>query len=108
MDGFPVEYEYEGDEAAWKSVIDEFLRDVAADPRLSPGFRYLVFVKADGKSRVHVPSWDPPKTLAHLQSQPFFKTFSAAIKLFAGSTLRTTKLRAGGHCARFAVHMHRS
>jgi hypothetical protein len=93
MHGLLIEYEYNGDEAAWADAIQTFCRNIAADPRLASGLRYHVFVRADGRSRVHVPSWDNELTLAHLQSQEFFKTFAAAVKRFAGDTLRTTKIK---------------
>jgi len=93
MDGLLIEYTYDGDETAWANAIQTFCRNIAADPRLASGVRYHVFVRADGRSRVHVPSWDNASTLAHLQSQEFFKTFAAAVKRFAGDTLRTTKIK---------------
>ena len=36
---------------------------------------------------------DNKSTLAHLQSQEFFKTFAAAVGRFGGDTLRTTKIK---------------
>lgn len=93
MGGLLIEYVYEGDEASWTAAIEAFLGAIAADPKLAGRFRYLVFVKDDGKSRVHVPSWDSPETLAHVQAQPFFKTFTEAVKGFAGDGLRTSKPR---------------
>ena len=90
MDGLHIEYEYSGDEAAWSETIQTFLSAVASDRRLADAFRYHVFVKADGKTRVHVPTWDNAETLAHLQAQAYFKTFAAA------GTLKTTKLKFAG------------
>ncbi len=96
MDGLLIEYEYEGDEAAWGETIQAFLRAIAADARAAGRFRYQVFVKADGKSRTHVPSWDSPETLAHIQAQDYFKTFAAAVQKAAGGTLKTTKAKFAG------------
>lgn len=95
MGGLLIEYEYDGDEAPWKAAIDAFLGAIAADSKLAGSFRYHVFVKEDGKSRVHVPSWDSEATLSHLQSQDFFKTFANAVKGFGGSSLTTTKIQRG-------------
>ena len=96
MDGLLIEYEYEGDEAAWSETIQSFLRAIAADARAAGRFRYHVFVKPDGKSRAHVPSWDSPETLAHVQAQDYFKTFAAAVQKAAGGTLKTTKVKFAG------------
>jgi len=95
MNGLLIEYSYDGDDAPWAATIDTFLKAIAADERLAGRFRYHVFVRDDGKRRVHVPSWDDETTLAHLQAQPFFKTFSQAIQGYAGETLKTTQLRLG-------------
>ena len=93
MGGLLIEYRYDGDEAIWSQAIEAFLKGIAADPKLASGLRYHVFVKEDGRSRVHVPSWDSEVTLAHLQAQDFFKTFATAVKGFAGDTLKTTRIR---------------
>ena len=93
MGGLLIEYEYDGDEAAWTRAIEAFLKAISADPKLAGRFRYHVFVKEDGRTRVHVPSWDSEATLAHLQSQDFFKTFSNAVRGFAGGAPRTTKIK---------------
>jgi quinol monooxygenase YgiN len=96
MGGLLIEYEYDGDDAPWTRAIESFLQAIAADAKLAGRLRYHVFVKADGKSRVHVPSWDSQETLAHLQSQDFFKVFADAVGGFAGGAPRTTKIRLAG------------
>ena len=95
MGGLLIEYEYSGDEAPWSQAMEAFLTAISGDAALAGKFRYHVFVKEDGKSRVHVPSWDSEATLAHLQSQDFFKTFASAVQGFAGDTLKTTKIVRG-------------
>lgn len=94
MGGLLIEYQYDGDESAWQNAVDNFLKNIAADTRLQTSFRYHVFVKEDGVSRVHVPSWDTEETLKHLQAQPFFAEFAGHIKGFGGDSLKTTKIRA--------------
>ena len=94
MGGLLIEYQYAGDENEWQEAVDNFLKNIAGDERLRTGFRYHVFVKEDGVSRVHVPSWDSEETLKHLQSQPFFSEFAGKIQTFAGDSLNTTKIRA--------------
>jgi quinol monooxygenase YgiN len=86
-----IEYTYSGDEQAWREAIETFLAHVRADPILAAGLTYAVFVREDGKARVHVPVWRDQAVLDRLQAGPFFKAFSSAIKGFAGGTLKTTK-----------------
>ena len=86
-----IEYTYSGDERAWREAIETFLGHIRADPVLAAGLSYAVFVRDDGKSRLHVPVWRDQATLDRLQAEPFFKTFSSAIRGFAGDTLKTTK-----------------
>ena len=93
MGGLLIEYRYDGDEAVWQNAVESFIKNIAADARLRSSFRYHVFVKEDGVSRVHVPSWDSEETLKHLQSQPFFSEFAGHIKSFAGDSLSTTKIK---------------
>jgi hypothetical protein len=86
-----IEYTYSGDETSWRQAIETFLGHVRADPVLADGLTYAVFVREDGKARVHVPVWRDQAVLDHLQSQPFFKTFASAVREFAGGSPRTTK-----------------
>ena len=90
MRGITVTYSYDGDEAAWRQVISDFLQAVAEDSRLAGRFLYQVAVADDGKTRFHWGRWDSPETLAHLQAQPFFATFAARIREFAGGVPRST------------------
>ena len=86
-----IEYTYSGDERPWREAIETFLGHIRADPDLAAGISYAVFVREDGKSRLHVPVWRNQATLERLQAEPFFKTFSASVRSFAGDTLKTTK-----------------
>jgi hypothetical protein len=86
-----IEYSYSGDEGTWRRTIETFFTNIAADPQISSGFTYQVFVREDGVSRIHVPVWRDQETLDRLQAQPFFKEFAEAVKDFAGDTLRITK-----------------
>jgi quinol monooxygenase YgiN len=91
--GLIIEYEYDNDEDAWGEVIVAFLQNIADDEKLAGRFSYLVMRKADSPtSRVHIPRWDSPDTLAHLQAQPWFKEVAAQIEHFAGDTLKTTRM----------------
>jgi hypothetical protein len=86
-----IEYSYSGDEAAWRRTIETFLGHIRADPILAEGFTYAVYVRPDGAARVHVPVWKDQAVLERLQAASFFKEFSAAVKAFAGDSLKTTK-----------------
>ncbi len=89
--GIVIEYDFSGDEQAWRAAVDDFLKEIAADPALAGRFHYEVNVRADGSGRVHVGHWDTEETLAHLQSQPFFARFSSAVQGFADAGLKATK-----------------
>jgi quinol monooxygenase YgiN len=86
-----IEYTYAGDERPWREAIETFLTNIRDDPALSGGISYAVFVREDGKTRVHVPVWRDQATLERLQAQPFFKDFSTSVKGFAAGTLKTSK-----------------
>ena len=86
-----IEYVYDGDKAAWREVVETFLAEIGADPVLRDGLTYQVFVRPDGRARLHVPHWRDEAVLAHLRGCDFFKTFSEAIQGFAGDTLKVTK-----------------
>ncbi len=79
-----IRYEFDGDEAAWRSAVDTFVSRIDADPQVSGGFSYSVSVAADGRRRVHVGRWTDQATLEMLQGRDYFKTFAAAVKGFAG------------------------
>jgi quinol monooxygenase YgiN len=94
MFGILIQYNYEGDEATWKAAVTEFVSNIDADPALSGKFSYQVNIAADGKGRVHVGRWDNEDTLAHLQSQDFFKAFAQKVGEFAGGAQQATRLTA--------------
>lgn len=86
-----IEYQYSGDEAAWRSNIETFFAHIRADPILREGLHYAVFVRPDGISRVHVPNWRDQSVLDHLFAQPFFKVFSTAVNSQAAEKPAVTK-----------------
>jgi len=94
MFGILIQYDYDGDEAAWKAAVTEFTDQIDADPALRGKFSYQVNIAADGVGRVHVGRWDREETLAHLQSQDFFKTFAQKIGEFAAGAQQATRLTA--------------
>jgi hypothetical protein len=85
--GIIIEYDYQGDEDTWETAIDTFLDNIGKDSRLSGRFSYTVCKKPEGNGRMHIGRWDVPETVAHLQSQRFFKTFSEAVQNFGSGTL---------------------
>ena len=93
MFGIVVEYEYSGNEDEWQEVVETFLGHVKADTRLQGCFSYQVNIRKDGAGRIHIGQWDTDKTLAHLQSQPYFKAFASRIQAFGGDSLRPSPFR---------------
>lgn len=85
MQGIVIQYAYSGDEGHWKAVVEGFVANVEADPKLKGEFSYEVNVAPDGISRVHIGRWEKDETLAYLQSQSFFKAFAAKVQGFAGT-----------------------
>ena len=92
MEGILIRYDYDGDEAVWEQTIRGFLANVDADERLRGRFSYITSRVEEGPGRVHLGRWDSDETLAHLQAQPFFAEFGAAVKGFGGDTLDVTDL----------------
>ena len=92
MYGIVIEYELSGDEAAWRQAVDTFLKNIDGDPVLQGKFSYEVNSSNDSGGRIHIGHWDREETLAHLQSQPFFKEFAGALQGFAGGSLKATKI----------------
>ncbi len=90
MFGIVIQYDFSGDEAAWRAAIDEFIGQINSDDRLKGRFSYQVNVRKDGGGRVHIGQWDEEETLKHLQSQPFFGEFAEKIKGFAGGQPNST------------------
>ena len=93
MFGILIQYNYDGDESAWLSAVEEFVTSIDADPALRGKFAYRVNIAADGVGRVHVGRWDSEETVAHLQAQDFFKRFAAKIGEFAGGSPNATRLK---------------
>ena len=93
MFGILIQYDYSGDEADWKSAVDQFVGAINADAALQGKFEYRVNIAADGVGRVHVGRWDREETLAHLQSQDYFKTFAGKIGEFAAGPPNATRLQ---------------
>ncbi len=92
MDGILIRYEFDGDEAAWRSAVDSFVAGIDADPEVSGGFSYSVNIAADGKHRVHVGRWRDQATLETLQGRDYFKTFAATLKGFAGDSFEAVRI----------------
>lgn len=86
-----ISYEFSGNEKIWRAAIDTFLLAVATDPVLADGFSYDVYIAEEGGRRMHIPRWRDDDVLAHLQTQPFFGEFAAAVKEFAGESLLVIK-----------------
>lgn len=78
-----ITYAYHGDEQAWTETCEAFINAVANDPD-AEGFAYQVAVADDGVSRVHWGRWDSASTLAHVQAQAYFQSFSERVRAFAG------------------------
>lgn len=91
MNGIVIEYVFAGDEGAWRQAVEGFLDNIRQDPALHGRFFYEVNLTADGAGRIHIGHWDNDETLAHLQSRPFFKEFAAALRQFAGDTMKATR-----------------
>lgn len=93
MNGILIQYDYSGDETPWQAAVEEFISKIDADPSLRGKFSYNVNIAADGVGRVHVGGWDNDDTLAHLQSQDFFKVFAAKIGEFAGGAQKASRIK---------------
>ena len=87
MNGITIRYNYDGDEAAWNSAVDAFIKGINEDPEVAGKFNYAVSVAADGVLRSHTGRWDSEETLKTMQSRDYFKVFSGTLKGMAGDTL---------------------
>lgn len=85
-----ITYEYSGDDAPWRAAIDDFINAVNSDGAIDGIFSYQVAVADNGTTRIHWGRWDSAETLAHVQSQEYFKTFAARLKAMAGDSLSPT------------------
>ena len=93
QNGLLLEYTYSGDEAPWRAAIETFISHIRSDPKLAGKVTYTVFRRKDDPTRrVHMPRWDSAETLAHLQSQPWFKEFTEHVRRYAGDTLKTSPI----------------
>ncbi len=90
MRGITITYSYSGDENDWQSTVDAFISAINTDPEAAGKFTYQVAVADDGVSRFHWGRWDSAETLAHVQSQPYFKEFAAKVRGFAGGAPNAT------------------
>ncbi|MDP6344510.1 MAG: hypothetical protein QF384_00035 [Alphaproteobacteria bacterium] len=93
MHGIVIEYDLSGDQADWRRAVETFLKHIDDDPRLQGRFRYQVNRLGDGDGRLHIGHWDNEETLAHLQAQPFFRQFAAAIQEFAAEPPKATRFQ---------------
>ena len=91
--GILIEYELSGDEAAWRQAVDAFIANIDADPRLEGRFSYHVTARGEEGGRVHIGQWDSEETLAHLQSQPWFKEFADVVKASGGDSLKASRFK---------------
>ncbi len=90
MRGITITYEYSGDENQWREVMDRFIAAIDNDPRAAGKFTYQVAVADDGRTRFHWGRWDSADTLAHVQSQEYFKEFAGKVREFAGGSPSAT------------------
>lgn len=84
MRAITITYEYDGDEAVWRAAIDGFISALNSDAEIAGKFSYQVSVAEDGKTRIHWGRWDSAETLAHVQSQDYFKVFAPKVGEFSG------------------------
>lgn len=100
MRGITITYSFGGNEAEWQATTQTFISAIDADPEAAGKFVYQVAVADDGKTRFHWGRWDSAETLAHVQSQPYFKDFAAKVREFAGGAPNATghdiKAKTGG------------
>ncbi len=96
MFGIVIDYNFSGDEAAWREAIDTFLGHIDADDRLKGRFSYQVNTCKEGPGRIHIGNWDDETTLKHMQSQPYFPEFATKLKGFANGSLKSTGFKCLG------------
>lgn len=85
MRGITITYDYSGGEQPWHDAINAFISALNADPK-AQAFTYQVSTADNGTSRIHWGRWDSAETLAHVQSQDYFKSFAAKVGEFSGGT----------------------
>ena len=89
--GILIQYEYSGDEAAWRAAVDAFVAAVQADDEVNGDFSYVVNTLGDGPKRVHIGRWTDASAVKLLQSRDYFSTFSTALQAMAGDTMTTER-----------------
>ena len=92
MQGIVIRYNYDGDEARWRSVTEAFIRAIGDDGAVRGKFRYTVTTGKDGVTRTHLGRWDSDHTLSTMQSRDYFKTFSEAVQDMAGDSLQPMRV----------------
>lgn len=92
MPGIVIQYRYQGDEAAWRAAMQDFIAAITADDAVRGRFRYTAAVAADGIARAHIGRWDSDETLKTVQARDYFRRFTAAVQGFAGDTLESVRI----------------
>ncbi|SPJ30094.1 hypothetical protein [Falsiruegeria mediterranea] len=90
MRAITITYAFSGDETVWQNAVDAFISALDADQELDGRFSYQVAVADDKVTRIHWGRWDSAETLAHVQSQPYFKEFAGKVREFAGGAPNAT------------------
>jgi len=90
MRGITITYKYNGDETIWQAAMSDFMTAIDNDTEIAGKFTYQVATADDKSTRFHWGRWDSPETLAHLQSQEYFKTFAGKVRDFAGGAPSAT------------------
>ena len=90
MRGITITYKYSGDESTWRNAMSDFITAIDTDPVVAGKFTYQVAIADDNETRFHWGRWDSAETLAHVQSQGYFKTFAGQVREFAGGAPSAT------------------
>lgn len=89
MRSITVWYDYDGDDAAWRAVIDPFIAAINSDENIAGKFTYQVSRATDGNTRVHWGRWDSADTLSAMQATDYFKSFASALQSLIGGPPNT-------------------
>ena len=79
-----ITYKYAGDEAVCFNVNLIRFENRSRHPTRAGKFTYPSWTRNRRKCIWRVLFWDSAQTLAHVQSQDYFKTFAPAVRDFAG------------------------
>ena len=90
MRGITITYKYSGDEETWQAAMTDFIEAINNDPAIASKFTYQVAVADDKETRFHWGRWDSAETLAHVQSQEYFKIFAGKVRGFANGAPSAT------------------